>query len=82
MSDPVAADINAFYDREVVRFIVDKYGLSVKKALEWYLNSETYRMFIDPELQMTDFAPHALFDMWESERVTGDPRNSIYIRGE
>lgn len=30
---------------------------------------------------MTDFGAEALFDIWECEKVTGDPRNSIYIRG-
>ena len=31
---------------------------------------------------MTDFGAGAIFEIWESERVTGDPRNSVYIRGE
>lgn len=82
MSDVVNADVNAFYDKEVSQRIIDKYGLSPLEAIDSYLNSETYRMFVDPELHMTDFAPRALFDMWESEKITGDPRNSIYIRGE
>ena len=25
---------------------------------------------------------YAVFDMWESEKITGDPRNSAYVRGE
>lgn len=82
MNDLTIADINAFYDKKITQLIVDKYGMPPIKALELYLNSETYRMFTDPQLKMTDFAPHALFDMWESEQITGDPRNSIYIRGE
>ena len=50
------------------------------RALESYLGSETYRMFNDPELEMTEFSPLGIFDMWECEQVTGDPRNSLYLR--
>ena len=82
MNDLITADVNAFYDKEIMQAIIDKYGLEPLDAIESYLNSETYRMFTDPELKMTDFAPRAIFDMWESEKITGDPRNSIYIRGE
>jgi len=59
---------------------VEKYGLPVMDALASYLESETYRMFNDPSLVMEEFSPLGIFDMWESERVTGDPRNSLYLR--
>lgn len=36
-------------------------------------------MFIDPSLEMLDIPPIGIFDMWENEKVTGDPRNSLYI---
>jgi hypothetical protein len=48
-------------------------------ALRRYLNSETHRMFLDPELEMLDIPPIGIFDMWEVEQVTGDARNSLYI---
>ena len=38
-------------------------------------------MLIDPELEIYKMSPAAVFDMWESEKVTGDPRRSQYIRG-
>lgn len=72
--------VNAFYDQQVVQAIHEKYGLSPLEALRAYLASETYRMFIDPALDMTEFAPSAIFELWESEEVTGDPRNSLCIR--
>ena len=36
----------------------------------------------DAELEMWDFSERAVFDMWESEKITGDPRNSVYLRSE
>ncbi|KFI65686.1 hypothetical protein BCUN_0181 [Bifidobacterium cuniculi] len=74
------ADINSYYDREVTRMINEKYGIDPMEALASYLGSETYAMFNDPTLEMLDFSPAGIFDMWESERVTGDPRNSLYLR--
>lgn len=68
------------YDREITSLISKKYGLTLLDALRAYINSETYRMFNDPELEMTEFSPLGIFDMWEAERVTGDPRNSLYLR--
>lgn len=82
MKDIVDVDINAYYDQEIVRHIVEKYDLDPMDALAAYLDSETYKMFTNPELKMVDFAPFAIFDMWECEQITGDPRSSIYIRGE
>ena len=30
---------------------------------------------------MWQFSPLVILDMWENEKITGNPRNSIYIRG-
>lgn len=72
--------ILSLYDREVVRMIAGKYGLSLMEALRSFLGSDAYRMLSDIELEMWEFPPEAVFEMWEVEQVTGDPRNSIYIR--
>ncbi|MBR7121545.1 MAG: hypothetical protein IKC94_04810 [Lentisphaeria bacterium] len=69
-----------YYDKELVRMICNKYGYSPKEALRKFLSSETYRMLRDPRLAMWEFSPLGVFDMWESEQITGDPRNSLYIR--
>jgi hypothetical protein len=39
-------------------------------------------MLADSELEMWDFAPPAIFDIWETEQITGEPRNSQYLRSE
>jgi hypothetical protein len=71
-----------YYDKEVINMIRDKYGLDEWSALRRFLHSETYAMLSDSSLEMWDFGYPAIFDMWETEQVTGDPRNSVYIRGE
>ncbi|WP_172135935.1 hypothetical protein [Adlercreutzia sp. ZJ473] len=76
----IRSHINSYYDNAVVGRIVEKYGIAPMEALESYLHSETYRMYLDPELEMLEFSPAGIFDMWESEQITGDPRNSLYIR--
>lgn len=73
------AQVNYFYTKDVVQRIADKYNMDAMVALEEYLGSETYAMFIDPSLEMLDIPPMGIFDMWENEKVTGDPRNSLYI---
>ena len=69
-----------YYDKEVVRMICNKYGYSQKEALRKFFVSETYRMLRNPQLEMWAFSPLGIFDMWESEQITGNPRNSLYIR--
>jgi len=70
-----------FYDRHVSRMISEKYGLDERSAIRAFLESETYRMLINPELEIYKMSPAIVFDMWESEKITGDPRRSQYIRG-
>ena len=71
-----------YYDKSVIRRIMDKYGMSQMDAARAFLTSETHAMLEDAELAMWEFSERAIFDMWESERVTGDPRNSAYLRSE
>lgn len=77
-----SAEILDYYDEEVVKLISEKYGFDQITALRKFLNSETYDMLATPDLAMWQFGPPAIFDMWESEKITGDPRNSIYLRGD
>ena len=69
-----------FYDEKISQMIVEKYGLTYHEALRRFLNSQTYSMLRDPGLEMWDFSPFGIFDMWEAEQITGDPRKSVYIR--
>ncbi len=74
------AEVLDYYDEEVTRRIVEKYAFTPCEALELFLNSETYRMLANPDMAMWEFGPGGIFDMWESERVTGSPRKSVYLR--
>ncbi len=41
-----------YYDRHVSRMISEKYGLDERSAIRAFLESETYRMLIMPELEI------------------------------
>ncbi len=69
-----------YYDREVTMMISTKYGFSFMDAYKKFMKSETYSMLSNPEFEMWDFSCTGIFDMWEAEQITGDPRNSLYIR--
>ena len=69
-----------FFDRHVAKLIVDKYGLDERVALNEFLQSESYRMLLDKTLKIYTMSPLVVFDMWENEKITGNPRNSVYIR--
>ena len=40
------------------------------------------QMLIDPELEICTLSPLIVFDMWECEKIAGNPRRSQYIREE
>ena len=70
------------YNRRVIERIMDKYAYEEMEAARVFLTSETHRMLEDAALAMWEFSEIAIFDLWEVEQVTGDPRNSAYIRSE
>ena len=76
----VDARTRDFFDRQVPAEIKAKYGFNELDAIRSFLLSETYQMLVDPQTEVYSFSPLILFDMWESEMITGDPRNSRYIR--
>ncbi len=76
-ADPEMLD---FYDTEVVKRIIDKYGYDAKGALAEFLGSQTYRMLANPKMEMWQFSPAGVFEIWESEKVTGSPLKSAYLR--
>lgn len=71
----LGAHVDYHYTREVTERIYEKYNIEPMWALRSFLSSETYAMLHDPELEMYDIPPYGIFDMWEVEQVTGDPRN-------
>ncbi len=76
----VPVDVLDYYDAEVVRRIIEKYGYGERDALEQFIGSQTYRMLANPAMEMWQFGPEGLFNIWESEKVTGSPKNSAYLR--
>ena len=78
-TDPEIVD---YYDVQVVRMIAEKYGFSQMESLRQFVLSRTHELLEDEETGMTAFGAGGVFDIWDAEKVTGDPRNSIYIRGE
>ena len=65
-----------------IRYYCEKYGYDEQTALRNFTSSETCRMLKNPELEMWEFCPDIIFEMWECEQITGNPRNSIYIRSK
>ena len=66
--------------RQVVELMVEKYGMDDREAVRAFIESKTYQLLLDVESEVYTMSPHIIFDMWESEKITGDPRNSQYIR--
>ena len=76
----VSEEMLDYYDEEVVRRIVEKYGYGEREALELFLSSKTYQMMVNPDMAMWQFGPGGIFNIWESERITGSPLRSAYLR--
>ena len=56
----------------------------LRTAFRWVLTllPQTHALLEDEECGMTAFGAGTIFELWEVERITGDPRNSVYIREE
>lgn len=70
------------YNKNVIKMIIEKYGLTEMEAAREFLMSETHRMLEDADMAMWEFSARAIFDMWEVEKITGNPRNSVHLRSE
>lgn len=77
--DPCIID---YYNNEVVQMISEKYGYNSMDALRNFVESKTHEMLEDQNCGFTTYGAGAVFEIWEAERITGDPRNAVYIRGE
>ena len=71
-----------YYNNSVIQRIMEKYDMDQMDAARAFLTSETHRMLEDAEMAMWEFSERAIFDMWEVEQITGDPRDSVYLRSE
>ena len=70
------------YNKNVIKMIMEKYGLTEMEAAREFLMSETHRMLEDADMAMWEFSARAIFDMWEVEKITGNPRNSVHLRSD
>lgn len=70
------------YDSELAELISKNRGISVMDGLRIFLASKTHAMLENDEMKLWYFSPLAAFDMWENEEATGDPGNSLYLRGD
>jgi hypothetical protein len=75
-------EIIDYYNGEIIMMIVEKYGLNQMDALKTFVSSKTHEMLENADYGMTDFGAKAIFEIWECEKITGDPKNSVYIKGE
>ncbi len=78
----LAEHMRHYINAEVSSMIARNRNVSPMDGLRLFLKSEVYRMLCDDSLDMWEFSPLALFDMWENEIATGDPRNSLYLKGD
>lgn len=70
------------YNKNVIKMIMEKYGMTEMEAAREFLMSETHRMLEDADMAMWEFSARAIFDMWEVEKITGNPRNSVHLRSD
>lgn len=82
MSKRTSPSIMQNFDTEVSGLIAKNRNLSDMEALRVFLASQTHAMLEDEETKLWYFSPLAVYDMWETEEATGDPRNSLYLRGD
>lgn len=76
------ASILQNFDPEVAAQIAKSRAIPLMDGMRLFLNSETHEMLVDDSLKLWYFSPLVLYDMWENEIATGDPRNSLYLRGD
>ena len=70
-----------YYDHSVTDLIIEKYGYSRLDALRKFVESDTHKLLEDVDNGLNSIGENGIFDIWENEMVTGNPHNSIYIRG-
>lgn len=75
-------EIIDYYNSEITQMIADKYGYCQMDAFRAFVLSKTHEMLENEDCGLASFGAGAVFELWEAEKITGDPRNSVYIRGD
>lgn len=76
----IPLEINRYFSNFVINLIMEKYGFDELDAIKEYYFSKTYKMLNDVSLEIYKMSHLVVFDIWENEKNTGNPRNSEYIR--
>ncbi len=71
-----------YYDQAVTDLIMEKYRYDRMSALRKFVESDTHKMLENLDNGLNSFGAAGIFDIWENEMVTGDPRNSVYMYGD
>lgn len=71
-----------YYNKNVIKRIMDKYHCELMEATRLFLISKTHELLVDSDTGLWQFSDKAIFEIWESEKETGSPLNSIYLIGD
>ena len=71
-----------YYNKCVIPRIAEKYHMNMMNAIRAFLLSKTHAMLENPEMALWEFPEWAIFEIWETEHNTGNPRDSMYLKGE
>ncbi|MDR0565541.1 MAG: hypothetical protein LBG47_00660 [Prevotellaceae bacterium] len=69
-----------FFDRWLIPMIAEAYGLDEEKAMRLFIGSQTHKLLADQETKLFRESPLLIFDLFQAERTTGNPRNSSYMK--
>jgi hypothetical protein len=61
--------------------VMDYYHLSEMDAIDIIYSSQMYCLLSDEKSKVWHYSVHALFEIFKTERDTGDIANSAYIQG-
>lgn len=69
-----------YYVKELTKRIMKYFGYKEMDAYLELICSETYKMLADLNCGMWEYGIGDIFDMWIAEKVTGNPRNVLFLR--
>ena len=76
------ASILQNFDSQLALMIAKSRKIDLMDGLRLFLKSKTHEMLVDDDMKRWYFSPLVVFDMWENEVATGDPRNSLNLRAD
>lgn len=82
MTKRTRASILKNFDSQLALMIAKSRKIDLIGGLRLFLKSKTHEMLVDDDMKRWYFSPLVVFDMWENEVATGDPRNSLHLRAD